>query len=112
MIGRKVRARLMICVLGTVMLTCGTAGLIRVLFFGQPDDLEFLNVSLAAIIMGAMLIGQSVLAKYRVAVDEAYSLGHDIGIEEGFKQGRRVGRPVVVDLSYPKDEVQIRRHPE
>jgi hypothetical protein len=111
-LGRLLRVRLVILALGVLVLSAGIIGVARVLLFSQPDDMKYLDVSLTGVIVGAMMVGQSSLAKYRVSVDEAYHLGHDVGIEEGFKQGRRVGRPVVVDLSYPKDEVQIRRHPE
>lgn len=111
-IGRAGRARLLVCAVGLTMLVLGLAGVARVLFLSAPNDLQFLDISLTASLMGAMLLGQGILAKYRVAVEEAYNFGHDIGVEEGFQQGRKVGKPVVVDLTYPKDEVQIRRHPE
>lgn len=94
------------------MAIAGALGVVRVLFLTNPDNIEFLNISLTLMLLGTLMAGLGVLAGRPLAMDEAYNLGRDVGVEEGFQEGRKVARPVVVELTYPKDEVQIRRHPE
>lgn len=67
-------------------------------------------LGLTAIIVGTILLTEARLASFRVTMDEAYHLGEDVGYEKGFRAGRRVPRPVVVDLVHRSggDEVSLK----
>lgn len=106
------RARIWVGISGIAMILGGLFGIVRVLTKNFHQEAELLDISRTALIIGSVMVGQAILAKYRITVDEAYRLGFDVGHDKGFKEGRKAARPVVVDLKYPADEVTIRRHPE
>lgn len=110
--------------LGGLMFVAGIAGMIRVFVFHRGDT-RFLEGSETFATFGLILLVGSVLAKYRITVEEAYRLGEDIGQEKGYQRGRRVARPVVVDLhgadlqgdevvvnEGTQEEIRLRVHPD
>lgn len=111
--GRFWRVRLLVAAAGVAFAIIGLTGLIWALSTPQSEGSRLLDVSETILVVGAVFIGQAILS-CRVTIDEAYKLGFDIGNEKGFSDGRRVGRPVVVDLPHPPDdeEVEIRHTPE
>ncbi len=62
-----------------------------------------MTLALVAVIFGAVALVYSALN-----LEEAYRFGKDIGVEEGFQRGRRIARPVVVDLTAEVDDDEIR----
>lgn len=65
---------------------------------------------LTAVIVGALLVVYSALARFTRDVNEAYRLGEDIGVEKEAERARLVERPVVVDLKDAKEiRIQVRR---
>lgn len=58
-----------------------------------------LSVGLSSIMVGAIGIAHGSLAKAPRDVEEAYKLGGDIEYERGYRAGRRITKPVVVDLT-------------
>lgn len=104
------RARRIIFALGVLLAAGGVIGIVDC-YLTNGRDSFLLNVSQTALVVGVVMIGQSVLAKYPVTIDEAFQFGLDIGEESGARNERHRRRPVVVDL-YTDGEVEIRRHPE
>lgn len=70
----------------------------------NADVLDFCRV---ALIVGPLMIGQAVLAKQRITIDEAYQFGFDLGEESGSR--RQVKRPVVVSIKRPPAATPRRR---
>lgn len=58
-----------------------------------------LSVGLSGVMVGAVGIAHSALTKETRDVEEAYKLGGDIEYERGYRAGRRITKPVVVDLT-------------
>lgn len=75
---------------------------------GQDEDL--LSFCRTGLILGPLLIGQAILARRHVTLDEAYKLGEEIGEEKGVRQERRRRFPVVVKINRDED-VPVRRQP-
>ena len=104
-------ARFLAISAGLLLVLVGLAGITRVLV-GTNKATQLLELSQTTLVIGVVFLGQLALSKCRIAVDEAYKLGFDVGMEKGFREGHKVGKPVVVDLTYPADEVEIRHKPE
>lgn len=97
--------------LGAALFASGVAGMVRAFVFDKGNA-KFLDGSETLATFGLILIVGSVLAKYRITVEESYKFGYDVGHDKGYQEGRRKGKPVVVDLHYPRDEVTVRQQPE
>jgi len=105
------RTRYLVAAAGFAFVAGGIVGIVQGLQDSRKNH-DVLDLGQTSLVIGVMLIALAVLSKYRVTVDAAYKLGYDIGDENGFQRGRRTGKPVVVDLVYPRDEVTIRQQPE
>lgn len=85
------------------MLTVGGGGLATWALASTKSPHErrigVLSIGLSSIMVGAVGIAHNSLAKETRDVEEAYKLGGDIEYERGYRAGRRITKPVVVDLT-------------
>jgi hypothetical protein len=88
---------------GSWALTVGGGGLAIWAFAstgpGQERRIGALSVGLSGVMVGAVGFAHDSLSRVTRDVDEAYKLGGDIQYEKGFQAGRRIAKPVVVDLT-------------
>jgi hypothetical protein len=103
---RDRRAHLLATVAGVLSVVVGLAGITRVVV-KTSEVTQLLGISQTVLLIGVMLLGR--YGSGQVAIDEAYRLGYDLGMENGVEQERQRSKPVVVNLN-PGDH--IRQKPE
>lgn len=66
---------------------------------GHERRIGALSVGLSGVMVGVVGIAHESLSGVTRDVDEAYKLGGDIQYEKGYQAGRRIAKPVIVDLT-------------
>lgn len=107
----KHRGCLLVIVIGAALTLGAISTTIAVVAGGNVgQDEDLLSFCRTGLILGPLLIGQAILARRHVTLDEAYKLGEEIGEEKGVKRERRRRFPVVTDIRV-KDRDEPRQQP-
>lgn len=83
---------------GAVCVLAGLAGIARALILdGSQKKPYLLQVSTTSLLIGVVMIGQSIMFKRPQADDQEYLLGYDVGHAKGESDERERTHPTVVD---------------
>lgn len=92
--GPPLHIRQTVAVMGGVFAVGGLVG-IGLVVRGHKNP-YLLEISTTALVVGVVLIGQSILSKRSSADDQTYRIGYDVGYEKGERDERERTNPVVV----------------
>lgn len=92
-------------VIGGLVIATGGAATAALAYRGPDVDIATLTIGVTVVLVGGKVCTGALLyaaiRKPRLAADEAFELGYQMGEDKGYREGRRAGRPVVVSLDSP-----------